>query len=88
MDEIKSVVVNLNDSCEVILNQRGADRLNKESIDFKRRFPNVESFQNPRLYHEGDVYRCQMHTLFSVFGDMIHLGGLPPFSTDIEVKRG
>lgn len=87
-EELKSVRVNLNDSCVVRLRKSGADRLNQESLEFKRRFPDVRVFQDPKMYSAGDEYKCQLWGLMHTFGDMISLGGVPPFETEIEVHRG
>lgn len=78
--------VNINDHCTVKLTKIGADRLNRESIQFKNAYPNVRAFQDPRMYSEGDEYKCQIWNLMNTFGDLVLLGHYPPFETEIEIE--
>lgn len=82
---MKTVTVNLNDRCTVKLTEVGAARLNADSSHYETEYPNVKAFKNPKQYSNGDQYSCQIHELFSTFGDLVSLGAMVPFGPDIEV---
>ena len=79
--------INLNDTVSVRLRNSGADRLNRESIAMKNKYPDVRVFQDPRIYSAGDVYQCQLWDLMRTFGDMLLKGFELPFDTNIEVSQ-
>lgn len=78
--------VNLNDRCRVTLRESGAKRLNENAEYYAKKFPNASWFQGQKPYSAGDVYSAQLWSIMQDFGDLIQLGALPPFETEMEIE--
>lgn len=78
--------LNMNDNVKVKLTQTGLKELKRQHEELRTKVPSIGEFKAPPVDEEGySEFQCWV--LFSALGNLMVLGGEPPFEIDVLVVK-